>query len=888
MTRQKGSGIGDQGSGAPPRLADWVLKRVLPPGKRGASILGDLHEEFSLVPDPRSLIPSRSVWYWRQTLRLAVRYGMSRSPQQSLTYPRSTPMWFDIRADLRTAFRMLRRNPGTSTLIVATLALAIGAATIGFAFADLALFRGLPVDDNAKVVSLFASDTHGANFRGRVSAPDLLDYRARATTLEQLGAMREGRAPLIRNGQSQTLGVGYATANLFAAMGQSPLVGRVFRTGEDLEGAEPVVVLSHHYWRDEMASRPDAIGRTLQIGRELATVVGVLAPDMEFGNLAEVDVWLPLRLDPDGPRDLRNLRFIGRLRDKVTFEQSAAELAAIGDSLATEYPVTNKGWKVRLIPIRELTGGQGFWVVIALFLLSVGLLIAIATANVSNLIMVRAAARSRELAVRTAMGARGGRLIRQLLIEGLVLSVVAAALSVAVAGAGLQLIRLISSEAVFQQITIDAHELSFVAMLALVCPVIFSLASARLIAKPDLRQVLASQGGRGATATMRGRGVLVVAQVALAVIMLTASSLAAKSIRLAFGQPLGMTVDRLVIFGVEFNDAVYPDVATARAAQQAMRTALEAIPGVRRVSAVSALPILGDPGPSAIAIDDQPVAAGDATPSAVVTGARSNAGSTLGVSLRAGRWWDEGTSSGAVISETTAMRYFSGVEQAIGRHFSFQAGQTRWVYQVIGVSTDVANTDRTSVAPARIWIPMLPETRRLTFLIEGADPASMARDVRTVAASTAPAIPIENLQDFPEALRLAEASDYVIIATLGGFAIIALLLATTGLFGVISFSVSQRTPEFGTRMALGASAADVMRLVARQSMGLVAAGLLIGLAGGVGVGFMMGSLLFGTSPADPLTLAGVSTMLVAVSLAATALPAWRASRIDPVIALRAD
>jgi len=828
------------------------------------------------------------VWYWRQTLRLAVRYGMSRSPQQSLTYPRSTPMWFDIRADLRTAFRMLRRNPGTSTLIVATLALAIGAATIGFAFADLALFRGLPVDDNAKVVSLFASDTHGANFRGRVSAPDLLDYRARATTLEQLGAMREGRAPLIRNGQSQTLGVGYATANLFAAMGQSPLVGRVFRTGEDLEGAEPVVVLSHHYWRDEMASRPDAIGRTLQIGRELATVVGVLAADMEFGNLAEVDVWLPLRLDPDGPRDLRNLRFIGRLRDKVTFEQSAAELAAIGDSLATEYPVTNKGWKVRLIPIRELTGGQGFWVVIALFLLSVGLLIAIATANVSNLIMVRAAARSRELAVRTAMGARGGRLIRQFVIEGLVLSVVAAALSVAVAGAGLQLIRLISSEAVFQQITIDAHELSFVAMLALVCPVIFSLASARLIAKPDLRQVLASQGGRGATATMRGRGVLVVAQVALAVIMLTASSLAAKSIRLAFGQPLGMTVDRLVIFGVEFNDAVYPDVATARAAQQAMRTALEAIPGVRRVSAVSALPILGDPGPSAIAIDDQPVAAGDATPSAVVTGARSNAGSTLGVSLRDGRWWDEGTSSGAVISETTAMRYFSGVEQAIGRHFSFQAGQTRWVYQVIGVSTDVANTDRTSVAPARIWIPMLPETRRLTFLIEGADPASMARDVRTVAASTAPAIPIENLQDFPEALRLAEASDYVIIATLGGFAIIALLLATTGLFGVISFSVSQRTPEFGTRMALGASAADVMRLVARQSMGLVAAGLLIGLAGGVGVGFMMGSLLFGTSPADPLTLAGVSTMLVAVSLAATALPAWRASRIDPVIALRAD
>ena len=177
MKSDQGSGIGDQGSGRrPPRLAVWLLKRVLPAGKRGDSILGDLHEEFSLIPSP-------SLWYWRQTLRLALRYAASRDPQRALTYPRGTPMWFDIRADLRTAFRMLQRNPGTSSLIVATLALAIGAATIGFAFADLALFRGLPVDDNAKVVSLFASDTHGSNFRGRVSAPDLLDYRARATTV---------------------------------------------------------------------------------------------------------------------------------------------------------------------------------------------------------------------------------------------------------------------------------------------------------------------------------------------------------------------------------------------------------------------------------------------------------------------------------------------------------------------------------------------------------------------------------------------------------------------------------------------------------------------------------------------------------------------------------
>jgi hypothetical protein len=376
--------------------------------------------------------------------------------------------------------------------------------------------------------------------------------------------------------------------------------------------------------------------------------------------------------------------------------------------------------------------------------------------------------------------------------------------------------------------------------------------------------------------------------VALAVILLTASSLALKSIRGAFGQPLGMTVDRLLIFGMEFNDAAYPDLPGARAAAIATRDALAAAPGVTRATAVNALPVLGDSSMIAIAIDDQPSPPGAATPTAFVTGARADAAATLGIALRAGDWWAEGTGGVAVISETAARRYFDGVDRAIGRHLSFQAGDTRAVYQVVGVSTDVANTDRTEAAPPRVWIPMQPSTRRMTFIIEGRDPAALAGGVRTVAASVAPTVPVENLQTFSEAIRLAEASDYVIIGVLGGFAMIALLLATSGLFGVISYTVAQRTPEFGTRMALGASAWDVIRLVARQSLVLALIGLMVGLIGGVGVGFTMGSLLYGTSPADAATLAGVSALLALVALVATALPAWRASRIDPVIALRAD
>ena len=864
----------------PPRLADWLLTRVLPLGKRGESILGDLREEFRGHHSRR--------WYWAQTLRLAVHYAVSESPHRSLTYPRRYPMWLDLAADVRTAFRMLRRNPGTSALIVATLAIAIAAATVGFTFADLALFRGLPVDDNAKVVSFLAVDGHGETFRGRISEPDLLDYRARNTSLQYLAAMRDGRAPLIANGQSQTIGVIYATANLFGAMGQQPLIGRVFLPGEDEEGAAPVAVLSHHYWRDAMGSRPDALGRTLQIGREIVTVIGVLSPEMEFGNLAEADLWLPLKLSPDRPRDARSMRFIGRLREGVTFRDAAAEFAAVADAVANEHPATNAGWKTQLVSIRVLTGGQGFWVVIALFMLSVGLLIAIAVANVSNLILLRAAARSHELAVRTAIGARGGRLLRQFIVEGLLLSVLAAALAIPAASIGLRALTVFSGEAVFQQLQIDAHEITFVATLALICPIMFSLASARIVARPDLRQVLVSHGGRGSTATGRWRSVLVVAQVALAVILLTSSSLAFKSLRGAFAQPLGMHAERVLMFGMDLNDVMYPDPAAAAAVAAATRDALAGVPGVTRVSMISSLPVLGDGGPVAFAVDDRQVVRGEATPTAVLTAAHPAAMDILGVPLLSGSWWPEGVTDAAVISQTTAERYFDGIDSAVGRHLSLPSGDSRAIYRITGVSADVANTDRTEAAPPRVWIPLTSKIRRMTFLVEGRDPSALANGVRTVAASVATAVPIEDLQTFNDAMRQAEASDYVIIGVLTVFAVVALLLATSGLFGVVSYTAAQRSAEFGTRMALGASGWDVVRLVVWQSVGLAGRGLVVGILGGVAVGLMMGSLLFGTSPADPVTLASVAAILTAVTVGATVIPAWRASRIDPVIALRLE
>lgn len=866
----------------PPRLADWILTRVLPLGKRGESILGDLREEYRSNPS--------RVWYWRQTIALCVRYLILESPQRSLTYPRSSGMWFGLTSDIKTAFRSFLRAPGTSLLIVLTLSFAIAAATIGFSFGDLALFRGLPIDDESQVVTVSVNDTRGSMGNAhRVSAKDFVDYKARTTTLHTLAAFTYGRAALIRDGQSQTIDVAYGNADVFAAMGQHPFAGRLFAPGDDLPAAPHIVVLAHHYWKNEMQGRGDAIGRTLQIGRDHYTVVGIASPEMEFGNLGGVMMWIPTSMETaTAPRDARNLRFLARLRSGVTFEQAAAEMASIGAALAAEYPATNGGWTVRVVPVSDLVGGDGFWVVIALFLLSIGLLMAIATANVSNLVMVRTLARARELAVRTALGARRGRLVRQFVTEGLLLSAMAAAASVPLAWAALRGIQLFSPDQIFMQLAIDIHEITFVTTLALICPLMFSLSPIRTLTRPDLRQVLAAGGSRGSTGLRRGRGILVVLQVSLAVILLMVSTLALRSIRQLYAQPIGFESGKLLVFGLEFNDVLYPSIDQAGAASRATYDALSATAGVESIDMVSSLPILGDQAPTTLTIDGAIASANDARPTAVITGATHRLDRTLGLRMLAGTWWAEGARDGVVVTEEAARRYLGGIDRAVGRRVSFTQGERLIDARVIGVASNVAHTDRAQLPPPRMFVPLDPSARRVTYIVRSSNPGALAATVRSVVASNAAAVPIDYLKTFDEEFARAASSDYLVIGMLSGFALLAVVLAAGGLFGVVSYTVAQRTSEFGTRMALGARAIDVVNLVARDSAKLLIVGLVVGLAGGIGVGFAMKSVLYGLSPSDPSTIGSVIALLSIVTITATAWPAWRASRIDPVIALRSE
>jgi ABC-type antimicrobial peptide transport system permease subunit len=379
-----------------------------------------------------------------------------------------------------------------------------------------------------------------------------------------------------------------------------------------------------------------------------------------------------------------------------------------------------------------------------------------------------------------------------------------------------------------------------------------------------------------------------VVQVALAVILLTVSSLALRSIQNLYGAPTGMETPRLLVFGLEFNDALYPDAAQARTTAFATRDEVLKLPGVETVAMVSALPILGDAGPLAITIDNAVADAKEARPTAVVTGASADTARALGLRMLTGEWWTEGATAVAVIGETAARRYYGGVDRAVGRSLTLSRGDTTVTARVIGVTSDVANTDRTEIPPARVWMPLDLQARRFSYVVRAADPAALASQVRSVVAAQAPVVPIDYLETFDAALAEAASSDVVVIGMLAGFALLAVVLASTGLFGVVSYAAAQRTAEFGTRMALGARSSDVVRLVARESMWLLAMGLAIGLAGGIGVGSTMKSVLFGLTPTDPLTLASVSGLLALVTLIATALPAWKAARIDPVVALRSE
>ncbi|MGE3277047.1 MAG: ADOP family duplicated permease [Vicinamibacterales bacterium] len=872
----------------PPAVADWLLRRALPPGTTGLTLLGDLREEFH---ERAAGGRAARTWYWGQALTLAWHYrGRARGYRPWPTRVTGGSM-FDLRRDLLSAWRLARQAPGHTALVVLTLAAAIGATTVAFAFVDQVTLQGLPVADPGRTVIVYGADPRQGQPRGPISLADFLDYRERVRGVRGLAAWGGRPATLAHDQVAEAADVAVVTGDVAADWGLSAALGRLIGPGDDAPGAPRVVVLSHAWWQREFGASPEVLGERITVDGEPHTIVGVMAADMEAGNFSRYAAWVPLPLQRGTPRDARTLTLTARLAEGTTSAAAAAEFAAVARTLASEHPATNQGRTVTVLPAAEAVGGENFWTVMALLLAAVGFVMAIACANVAGMLLARATAREREVALRAALGAGRLRLVRQMLVEGLCLGAAGGLGGLVVAEGGLRLIRSVDSEPFFRQIRIDPHELLFVAALALIAPVLFSLAPALKAGRVDLRATLNAGGARSGATGGRGRGLLVIAQVALAVTLVTAAGLAVRTAINLSAVPPGFDASRLLVFGMDLDEGRYPTPEQARLALSSIEARVAAAAGVAGVAAIESLPAVGTEHTVTLGVDGLP-ARDEEAPWAQQLGIEAGTLGAMGVPVLAGRGLTDvevGTDAPlALVSRVAADRYLGGVQAALGRRVVIVSGGQARERQVVGVTGDVRAGAVDRGMPPRLWIPLSGDRRVSLVVRTSGDPLDAAPGVREAMREAAPGLPMRGLEPYGRALARRNASDRIVIGMFAGFAVLALVLAGTGLYGLVAYSVSRRRAEFGTRFALGARVGDVLRLVLREATLLLAGGLTLGLAGGLLVARGMRGMFYGVGPADPINVAVVVALLVGVTLAASLGPALRASRVDPLDALRAE
>jgi putative ABC transport system permease protein len=793
--------------------------------------------------------------------------------------------------DLHYGARIVARRPGFAFVIVLTLALAIGANTVTFSFTNILLLRPLPVRDQDTLGFVFGLNPQRGTERGATSIPDLLDYRESLTSFSSIAASRTASRTMTGRGDALTLTVYEITANMFETWGLRLAAGRGFAEGDDRPGAAPVVVLSHRFWQRQFGADPAIVGQALMLNGTPATVLGVLAPDIEFGNLSQIDAWMPVALDPTVPRDQLTLRVTARLKPGVSIEQASAEVTAVAQRLQQDHPTTNAGWSARLAPTSEAMTGSDTWIILGLLMLVVTFVLLIACANIANLVLARATGRRREMAVRAALGASRLRMVRQLLTESVLLGVLGGAAGLVVAYGGLAAIKAAAYEPFFELVVIDRNVLAFTAALSLVTPLVFSLLPALQASRTNMNDTLKDGGARtcGGRRGRRSRAVLVVSQLTLAMALLIVSGLlvrtmiAINTVRWGF-EPSGVLSMRL-----EAPEWRYGPDAAVRGYYERVLERLATLPGVGNVAAVDRVPVLGGESSVPLTVDGYTSPRTEDRPWAAATTATGQFFAAAGIPIVAGRGFEpQDTAESrrvAVVSQESARRYWGSVERAVGGRVLIERDDRQWL-TVVGVSGDVRRADLKGTNP-QIYIPAEQVPRRgMSVLVRAADPDSLAAPAREALRAIDPDVPVAQLRTLDEAFDDEMSSSRILTGMFSAFAAIALALAASGLYGVIAYSVSQRIQEIGIRIALGAVASDIRRLVVRQTLVLVAVGTVLGLAGGAAIARFTSTILYDVSASDPTTYVGVAVLLAVVAIVATYAPVRRATRVDPLLALR--
>jgi putative ABC transport system permease protein len=797
--------------------------------------------------------------------------------------------------DLRYGLRTLVKSPGFAAVAVLALALGIGASTAIFSVVNAVLLRPLPFTDPERLMMVLSSNPGKGVPKFPASPPDFLDWRAQSRAFEAMAAFDPSPFNLSEGTEPERLRGSSVSASYLDVMRMEPALGRNFRPEEDRDGAEPVVLLGHGLWTRRFGSDPAIIGRTIALNGRKRAVVGVLPKGFDFPNRSEV--WSPLAFDRDelSGRGSHYLKVIARLAPGATLEAARSEMNVIAGRLARQYPDSNSGWGALVVPLTEMMVGN-VRPALAVLLGAVGFVLLIACANVANLLLARAAERQKEVAIRLALGAGRLRLVRQLLTENAVLGILGGSCGLLFALWGTDLLVAAGGENLprFREVSVDGRVLLFTLGLSLLTGLIFGVVPALQASRPDLNETL-KEGGRGGTAGRarhRLRGALAVGEIALALVLLTGAGLMVKSFLRLLSVDPGFRPDHVLTFDVALPQAKYPDDARQSAFLQQALEKLGALPGVESAAAVTTLPLSGDTISYSFSIDGRPGQSPSERSSATYDGVSAGYFRAMSIRVLRGRDFREADVAGharvAVISDAMARRHFAG-EDPIGRRIAIDNGPQTW-REIVGVVADVKHSSLDGETRPHLYepLPQSPSSWPTFVLRTTTEPMGLAAAARRAIAKIDREQPVANLMPAEALISKSITEPRLAMTLLGLFAAVALLLAGVGTYGVIAYSVSQRTHEFGVRMALGAGRREVIGLVVRQGLVLAAAGVGIGLVAAAGATRFLSGLLFGVSPIDPLTYAGVAFVLTFVAVLACLVPAHRATLVDPMTALRCE
>ena len=803
--------------------------------------------------------------------------------------------------DVRYALRTLRARPAFTLVAVLTLALGIGANATIFSVVNELLLRPLPFREPERLVTVLGVRE---GKREGVSYPDLLDFQRESRAFSGI-ALLAGQTVNFTGGDTpDRLRGAFVTGGVFDVIGVKAAVGRTFTDAESEMGrAVPVVVVSHALWRTRFGGDPTLVGRALQLNGRPFEVIGILPAGFR-SPFDEPDVWIPVPFHtsrtPDWSRTgkgafERTSRYVpalGRLAPGATVAEAHAELATVADRLARAHPESNAGWGVDVEPLQRTLTGDVRAALLTLFAV-VGVVLLIACANVANLLPARAAARRREMSLRAALGAGRGRLVRQLLTESVVLAAAGGAVGLLLAHVGLRgLLAVVpSSFILFRRVAVDGDVLLFSLLLVAGCGVLFGLAPALHASRANLNEAFVARGGSALAAPGRftARNVFVVAQVALSIVLLVAAGLLTRS--LVGLQRVDPGFDPRGVLTMEFRlpATKYTEDAQSAAFMERAIAEIRRVPGVRSAALARAAPFSYNGATAGYVVEGREPAPGQEPPETQLNTVTPGYFATLGIPLRGGRDFTEADRAAApavaVVNEALVRREWPG-GSALGKRLRAADGGP-WL-TVVGVVGNAKHYALGDPPAAQVYIPYAQSPGIFATIVArtAGDPLALAPAVRAAIWSVDRDQPVWKIRTLDGMIRASLGQQRFTMGLVAGFAAVALLLVGIGIYGVMSYAVAQRTQEVGVRLALGAQRGEVLRLVVRQGLALTGVALAVGLAGALAAARVLASQLHGVSTADPLTFAVVPVVLGAVALVATYLPARRASRLDPMVALR--